>query len=155
MRAASESSWHPSPLPPRDPSRPNRILVADDDADLLELIADGLRADGHDIVADADGGRLLVHVAAIYALAAVIAPVDLIVSDIRMPVCSGFDILAAIRDACWPTPVILMTAFGGKDVRQRATRLGAIVFDKPFELSALREKVGELLPSLLGRPASD
>jgi DNA-binding response OmpR family regulator len=123
---------------------------------MLELVGDGLRAEGHDIVEESDGGRLLVRVAAVYARAPIIDPVDLIVADIRMPVCSGFDILKAIREVHWPTPVILMTAYGGSEVRRRATDLGAVVLDKPFELRTLCEKVRDLLLYTLPRlPVND
>jgi DNA-binding response OmpR family regulator len=135
----------PSKAPPRDASRPPRVLVADDDAEMRRLVGDSLRKDGYDIVEETDGGRLLVRIAAIYTFEGTVDPVDLIVSDIRMPVCTGLDILKGLRDAHWLTPVILMTAFGDDDVRARATRLGAVLFDKPFQMADLRSKVRELL----------
>jgi DNA-binding NtrC family response regulator len=74
-------------------------------------------------------------------------PIDLIVSDVRMPVCSGLDILKGLRNAHWSTPVILMTGFGDGDLRASAAHLGAFLFEKPFQASDLKEKVRELLPS--------
>jgi DNA-binding response OmpR family regulator len=69
---------------------------------------------------------------------------DLIVSDIRMPVCSGLRIVEALRRAgC--TPMILMTAFGDEQTRVQAADLRAVLFDKPFDLDDLRRVVVGLL----------
>ena len=114
---------------------------------MRRVVAESLRKDGHEVVEEADGGRLLVRVAAIYSFDSTSDPVDLIVSDIRMPVCSGLDILKGLRAARWATPVILMTAFGDDETRLRANRLGAVLVDKPFQMSALREMVKGLLAS--------
>jgi DNA-binding response OmpR family regulator len=121
------------------------VLVAEDDPEMRRLVADTLRKDGYDVVEETDGGRLLVRIAAIYTFEDTVDPFDLIISDIRMPVCTGLDILKGLRDARWLTPFVLMTAFGDEDVRSRATRLGAVLFDKPFQMSDLRQTVKELL----------
>jgi len=63
-----------------------------------------------------------------------------------MPICTGLQILAALRDARWRTPVILMTAFGDEAVRRHAEGLDAVLFDKPFEVDDLRTAVANLLP---------
>jgi DNA-binding response OmpR family regulator len=124
-----------------------RVLVAEDDPEMRRLVADALRKDGYEIVEEPDGGRLLVRIAAIYSFDRTSDPFDLIVSDVRMPVCSGLDILQGLRDAHWKTPVVLMTAFGDDETRARASKLGASLFDKPFTMQALRAKVRELLAS--------
>ncbi|MGO9837936.1 MAG: response regulator [Polyangiaceae bacterium] len=69
----------------------------------------------------------------------------MIVSDIRMPICSGLQILAAMRDARWRTPVILMTAFGDETTRRHAESLDAVLVDKPFEMDDLRAAVASCL----------
>jgi DNA-binding response OmpR family regulator len=122
-----------------------RVLVADDDTEMRRLVAESLRKDDYDVVEEVDGGRLLVRIAAIYAFERTVDPFDLIVSDNRMPVCSGLDIVKGLRDAHWTTPVILMTAFGDDETRQRAEALGAMLFDKPFQMGALRAVVRSLL----------
>jgi CheY-like chemotaxis protein len=130
--------------PQRSPGRAPRVLVADDDPEMRRLVSETLRKDGHDIVEEPDGGRLLVRVAALYQKTGAL-PVDLIVSDIRMPVCTGLDILKGMRAAHWGTPVVLMTAFADDEVRRRATELGATLMSKPFVLSDLRRTVNGLL----------
>jgi DNA-binding response OmpR family regulator len=112
---------------------------------MRRLVVESLRKDGYEVIEEPDGGRLLVRVAAIYSFDRTIDPFDIIVSDIRMPVCSGLDIVQGLRDAHWTTPVILMTAFGDEAIRARTEALGAMLFDKPFQMGALRAAVRNLL----------
>jgi CheY-like chemotaxis protein len=126
--------------------RPYRILVADDDTEMRRLVVDTLREDGYEILELPDGGQLLVNVAArMKAGADSEIAVDLIISDIRMPICTGLQILEALRQAHWHSPVILMTAFGDKATRKQAEGLDAVLFDKPFEMEDLRSTVIHLL----------
>jgi len=137
-------------VPVREAGRAPRVLVADDDAEMRRLVCDTLRKDGYDIVEEPDGGRLLVRVASFYGRSgssAASQSVDLIVSDARMPVCTGLDILKGLRDAHWGTPFILMTAFADEDVARRAAMLGATLFAKPFQMSDLRRTVKGMLAS--------
>ena len=122
---------------------------------MLEVVALTLRNEGYDVVEERDGGRLLVRVAAIYTFGGTVDPIDLIVSDICMPVCSGLDILQGLRDAHWSTPVILMTALRDDDVRRRATNLGASLLEKPVRMADLLAEVKALLssPRNLGKPS--
>jgi len=123
---------------------PPRVLVAEDDPEMLRILVEVLQQDGYDVLEASDGGRLLVFLAQAFA-----APspdlVDLLISDVRMPVCSGIQILEQLRAARWPTPVILTTAFGDRATRRRAESLGAVLFDKPFDIDDMRTAVGCLL----------
>jgi DNA-binding NtrC family response regulator len=84
-------------------------------------------------------------------------PMDLVISDERMPGMAGLEVLDALRRAGWPTPFILITGFGDQATHASARRLGAsAVFDKPFDLDDLRKTVLQLLvpdDPPLGRPA--
>lgn len=113
---------------------------------MRRVVADTLRADGYEVVELSDGGRLLVDIAARVKEGVDGDSVDLIVSDIRMPICSGLQILEVLRLARWQTPVILMTAFGDKATRKHAEELLAVLFDKPFDMDDLRAAVADLLP---------
>lgn len=77
-----------------NPVSPARILLAEDDRDLRAKIAAALRADGHEVVEANDGGRLLVRIGTAYATRQPREGYDLVISDVRMPVCSGLQILA-------------------------------------------------------------
>lgn len=110
---------------------------------MLKLIVESLREDGNDVQEAHDGGRLLVELT--HGPRCNYESVDLIVSDIRMPVCSGLQIVEALRAAHCGVPIVLMTAFGDDQTRAHAESLGAILFDKPFALDDLRTAVLALL----------
>jgi two-component system OmpR family response regulator len=124
---------------------PPRVIVAEDDQEMRDLIIGTLRKEGYDVREAADGGRLLVQLTAQYTKGD--AEVDLIISDVRMPICSGLEILEELRAAHSDVPVILMTAFGDDETRARAAGLGALMFDKPFSLDDLLTAVLNLVPA--------
>lgn len=119
-------------------ARSARILLAEDDTELRQMIASALRADGFDVVESRDGGRLLVEIGSTYLHEHPSQAFDLLISDVRMPICGGLMILEGLRQAHWPTPAIVMSAFGDEAMRDRASSLGAAYFDKPFDLDDLR-----------------
>lgn len=124
---------------------PPRVLVAEDDADMRRLVSEALRQDGYDVTALADGGRLLVSLAHEFVDNNGAELPDLLLSDVRMPICTGMQILEQLRGAHCRIPVILMTAFGDTATRDHARTLGALLFDKPFDLDDLRTAVASLL----------
>ena len=123
---------------------PPRILLAEDDTEMRRLVTEVLQRDGYEVREAADGGRLLVQVTAQYREAG--ADIDLIISDNRMPICTGLQILQGLRDVLCAVPMILMTAFIDDRTRATAEALGAIVFDKPFDIDDLRTAVQNVLP---------
>lgn len=122
----------------------SRVLVAEDDREMRRLVVEALQKDGHDVTEANDGGRLLVRLAEVFDRDPAMAAVDIIVSDVRMPICSGLDLIERMFEARWRIPCILMTAFGDDDIRRRAGAVGALVLDKPLSLDELREAVGRL-----------
>lgn len=110
---------------------------------MRRLIVEALSEDGNEVHPVADGGRLLVELT--HGATCNYEHVDLIVSDIRMPVCSGLQIVEVLRRAHCFVPIVLMTAFGDAQTRAHAELLGAILFDKPFALDDLRTAVVSLL----------
>ena len=62
---------------------------------------------------------------------------DLVISDVRMPARNGLESLTIARVAGLEVPFLLITGFGGDDVRASAERLGAEVLDKPFAATEL------------------
>jgi DNA-binding response OmpR family regulator len=111
---------------------PRRVIVAEDDREMRRLVAATLIRDGYVVEEAPDGPKLLILVIEADP------PVDIVVSDHRMPVSSGLQVLAALRDAGWSLPFVLLSAFGDEDMRTEATKLDAIFLAKPFELEALR-----------------
>jgi DNA-binding response OmpR family regulator len=126
-------------------SQPARLLLAEDDLELRKLLADVLRSDGHEVSEARDGHELLEMLSGSPRNVAQ-EPFALVISDVRMPGLTAFDVLSRVQRVLTDTPVILITAFGDQTMHLRAQRLGASrVFDKPFDVDDLRAAVRELL----------
>jgi CheY-like chemotaxis protein len=122
-----------------------RVLVAEDDAAMRELLAATLHADGREVVKVASGWELL-QISMERALSG--RPEDafgVIVTDHRMPNGDGLDMVEQLRLAGCFTPVLLITAFADDDLRRRADGLDTMVISKPFPLRAFRSAVSVLL----------
>jgi DNA-binding response OmpR family regulator len=114
-----------------------KILIVDDDPDLLSLVAFALAQSGFVVVKAADVRS------ALQAFAAE-AP-DLAILDINLPGGSGFDICAAIRKQS-RIPVMMLTARGEEKDLVRALDLGADDYlTKPFSPRTLLARVRALL----------
>lgn len=122
-----------------------RILVAEDDAEMRRLLVWRLQNAGFDTVECADGYQLLDNLGH-PVLSGEPDDFDLIVSDIRMPGVTGLEVLEGIHETEWYAPMILITAFGNDEIHQQAERLGAAgMFDKPFDIDLLIERIREIL----------
>jgi len=122
------------------------VLIVEDDDEMRRLLASVLRADGYEIVEAASGREGVNYIYDSWGMGGRPArPLDLIVSDVRMPGWTGLDLLDVVRRARMGTPVLLITAFGAPETHQEAARLGAgAVLDKPFDLDEFRAAVAEL-----------
>jgi DNA-binding response OmpR family regulator len=132
--------------------RPVRIFLAEDDTELRSLLTTCLRKDGFEVVEVEDGTRLVDTLESELIDPMSPDPVDMIISDIRMPGWSGMDMLSGIRKAGWRTPVILMTAFGDRETHRKARELGVTtLIDKPFYLEDFRTVVLYITRRILAR----
>jgi CheY-like chemotaxis protein len=113
---------------------------------MRKVVRDALRGDGYDVVEAEHGGRMLLELAGRLESSPGTNSLDLIVSDIRMPICTGLQIVATLRQVRCRTPVILMTAFGDEETRRHAESLAAVLFEKPFDVDDLRAAAANLLP---------
>jgi DNA-binding response OmpR family regulator len=115
------------------------VLLAEDDPAFRHLLASALREDGFEVIEASTGEELGALIASQILGFTEASPIDLIISDVRMPRTSGLEVVVCLRDLDWATPIILMTAFGDDTLRSEARRLGVgAVFDKPFDLENLR-----------------
>jgi DNA-binding response OmpR family regulator len=117
-----------------------RILVADDDVDIRELVEFKLSTMGHDIVAVGDGA------AAVDACRA--SKPDLAVLDVMMPGVSGLDAIREIRSdpSLADLPVILLTARAQESDVETGFDSGADDYiTKPFSPRELASRVEALL----------
>ena len=121
------------------------ILLAEDDAALRELLAEHLRSHGYAVVEVPDGYALLDYVAATIPSPMKGGP-ELIISDVRMPGISGFDVAVSLKLAGYAVPLIFITAFGSAELARSARDLGATtILNKPFELDDLVQAVSDAL----------
>ncbi|MEC3919726.1 response regulator transcription factor [Nocardia sp. CDC160] len=116
-----------------------RILVADDDPVVREVVRRYLERDGLEVVETADGP----------ATAAVLArnDIDLAVLDVMMPAPDGIELTRAVRAGAHPqTPIILLTALGEEDDRVIGLQAGADDYvTKPFSPRELALRVASVL----------
>jgi two-component system, NtrC family, response regulator AtoC len=102
------------------------ILVVDDDARMRELIVRVLAREGYTVRPMACGQEVL------QALEE--EPVDLVISDIRMPEMDGLTLLQEVKHVAPETSVLMMTAFGSIDTAVQAIKAGAYDYlTKPFK----------------------
>ncbi|AIQ47695.1 heme transporter CcmC [Paenibacillus sp. FSL R7-0273] len=114
------------------------ILVADDDANIRELVCLFLRNDGFTAVEAADGREAL----DVYAS----MPVDLVVLDIMMPVMDGWTLCKELRKASPDLPLLMLTARGETWEKVKGFELGTDDYlTKPFDPLELTVRVRALL----------
>lgn len=116
------------------------VLVADDDRDILSLVAFRLERSGYRVVQATDGQEAL-------DLAREHAP-DLAVLDLMMPRLTGLEVTRALRDdeRTREVPVILLTARVQESDVQAGFAAGATAYvKKPFSPQELRDRVDALL----------
>ncbi|QID19800.1 response regulator [Nitrogeniibacter mangrovi] len=115
-----------------------RLLLVDDDPDLLRLLSIRLKASGYNVDAVDSAESALAHMA--------VRTPDLVISDVRLPGRDGLALFDEIRTTHPGLPVILLTAHGSIPDAVDATARG--VFDyltKPFDSRVLLDKVGKAL----------
>jgi len=114
-----------------------KILIADDDRDLLSLIAFALTQAGYIVEQAADGGEAV-------KLFESAAP-ELVLLDINMPVANGFQVCERIR-ARSHVPIMMLTVRGEEEDLVRALELGADDYlTKPFSPRTLIARIKALL----------
>ncbi|MFO0553825.1 MAG: response regulator [Polyangiaceae bacterium] len=122
-----------------------RVVVAEDDESMRTLLVEALREDGFEVV-EAENGREL-----FWAVENASSPVEIVVSDLRMPAYNGLDIVQAWAELGGGPRVVLMSAFPDPEIRLRAERLGVPLLEKPFELWELRSLVQSAAQALARR----
>jgi CheY-like chemotaxis protein len=116
-----------------------RVLIAEDEQPVRELLLRALAQDGHEVEAAPDGAAALERLSGTKTF-------DLLLSDIRMPIMDGIALaLAAARDHP-DLAIVLMTGYAGE--RDRAHGIDSLVHDivlKPFALSDLKQRLKKAL----------
>jgi len=113
-----------------------RVLIADDEDSMRQLVARAVAMDGHVTVTAEDGAE------ALEILTREQGAFDLLLTDIQMPVMDGIALALAVARDFPDLKILLMTGFA--DQRERASGLNAIVHDvvtKPFSVAAVRLEI--------------
>jgi DNA-binding response OmpR family regulator len=117
---------------------PSTILVAEDQADIRDLLVLNLRSAGYDVSAVADG------VAALQSQAD--HPRDLLILDLMMPGLDGLEVCKALRAKGRAMPILMLTAKSTELDRVLGLELGADDYlTKPFSMAELLARVKALL----------
>jgi len=115
-----------------------KILIIDDELQLVESLAVRLKASGYAVQTAPDG------VSGINKFKE--ESPDLVILDIMMPGLSGLDVLKELKQISLNTPVIMLTAYGTSESAIEALRLGAYDhLSKPFNTQTLLEMVKKAL----------
>jgi two-component system response regulator GlrR len=115
-----------------------RILIVDDDANLLRLLSLRLQKEGFDVVEAASGEEALGKLAASLP--------ELVITDMRMGGMDGMALFEAVNRRHPAMPVIILTAHGNIPDAVHATRKGVFSYlTKPFEARALMIEVERAL----------
>ena len=119
-----------------------KVLIADDEPNILISLEFLMKREGHQVVVARDGDE---------ALAAIRRErPDLVLLDVMMPGKTGFEVCAAVRadESLAATKIVLLTAKGRDTDVAKGTALGADAYvTKPFSTKELAARVRELLAS--------
>src|SRR5881397_2333608 len=106
-----------------------RVLLVDDDVELLDLMSYALRREGYTIITAADGAQALRRYEG--------EQPDIILLDVNMPKLNGFEVCRRIRHES-ETPIIMLTARDEEEDIVRGLQLGADDYmTKPFSAKQL------------------
>jgi DNA-binding response OmpR family regulator len=120
-----------------------KILVVDDEPDVLLIVKTGMQAEGYDVVTATNGQDALTVVKD--------EKPDAIILDVMMPIMDGFETLAHLKedDTTCTIPVIMLTGLSERAKIQKALVSGIHFYViKPFEFEELVQKVRTALNAL-------
>src|SRR3990172_6633748 len=118
----------------------SKILIAEDQDDLREMIAHTLRLSGYEVVAAQDGEHA-------FQQATKTNP-DLIILDYELPRLNGRQVCKRLKalDTFTNTPIVIISSYGNPRYMEASLEAGAEEFiRKPFELDHLIQRVDTLL----------
>jgi DNA-binding response OmpR family regulator len=123
-----------------------RILVIEDEPQMLLGLRDNLELEGYEVQTAADGDEGLQKAAAFQP--------DLVILDVMLPRKNGFDVCRELRARSIATPVVMLTARNQETDKVLGLELGADDYvTKPFSITELLARVRAVLRRSGGRPA--
>ncbi len=122
----------------------DRILIVDDEKNIVSSLTEILNDEGYDITTAEDGLSALERIQS--------EPPDLVLLDIWIPGMDGIEVLQAIKTYHPEVEVLVMSGHGTIDTAVKATKLGAYDFiEKPFSLNELVQSVTKAFQQKKGR----
>ncbi|MFP5213446.1 MAG: ATP-binding protein, partial [Acidobacteriota bacterium] len=128
-----------SPSAPEPERRSCRLLLVDDDVEVLRLLRDMIRLSGHRVVAVSDGREAMELIDR--------ESFDLVMTDLGMPMISGWELAKHSKSRNPQTPVVLVT---GWDVQGEGEDLQSQGVDMVLQKPLSREKLQEVIQGLTG-----
>jgi PAS domain S-box-containing protein len=118
--------------------RPGRILVIDDEAEIVEIVKDVLSAEGHEVATALNGSAGLATARG--------ATFDVVFTDLGMPDMTGWEVAERVRQLSPESAVVLVTGWGATLDQEEVRRHGVeAVLNKPFEIDELVRVAASLL----------
>jgi CheY-like chemotaxis protein len=131
----------PSGVAMHSEDRLPRVVIAEDDEDMRDVLCELVSGLGVEVASASSGGDLIV-------LLTDDSPVDLLITDVRMPWMTGFQVAVSARNSGLGIPIIIVTAFPDDALRAQVDRLGsAVLLAKPFRPEELLSLVRARLPA--------
>lgn len=119
----------------------HRLLIIDDNEEVLEALGDFFSNRGYDILSATNGkdGLLILRESQ--------PPIDMVITDLVMPQISGVAVIAMVKEKYPDIPVIAITGWGESPRILASQAKADLVLEKPFDLPTLSQGVADLLSS--------
>ena len=108
---------------------PKRVLIVDDEPDVLETLAGMVSSGGYEVVTRSDfetAKRYLTE-----------TPPDILITDVRLGAYNGLQLAVLMRGACAQCPIVVLSAFDDPTLRAEAAHVSAIYLAKPVSKKEL------------------
>ena len=120
-----------------DKEQKKRVLVIEDDLDVLSMIIKHLKYLDYEVITATDGMEGLKQLDS--------AEYDLVITDIVMPYVSGVGVVTALKEKRPHVPVIAITGYGKEPEAAAMEKKADLVLAKPVKMSALKKYIEDLL----------
>ena len=114
-----------------------KILIAEDDAELRQLFTRALTKNGYSVISAPDGKQAMTIIESEY--------IDLVISDIMMPIMDGYELAQNIRESGSRIPILMITAKEFDDMRMGFLSGTDDYMVKPVNINEMILRVGALL----------
>jgi DNA-binding response OmpR family regulator len=108
---------------------PKRVLIVDDDPDVLETLAAMVSSGGYEVVTSSDFEAAKRYITD--------SPPDILITDVRLGAYNGLQLAVLMRGACAQCPIVVLSAFDDPTLRAEASHVSAIYLAKPVSKKEL------------------